>query len=100
MSLRTLPSQHVLTDSAGLAGLMLVGSAPHAFVGAVAWEWLGALVTATAVVAKRRKKWLAAVRQILGDRLSAEVFTLALDGLTVDTLLRKRIGALVERFAG
>jgi hypothetical protein len=32
------------------------------------------------------------------------VFTLALDGLTVDTpsmaVLRKRIGALVERFAG
>ncbi|MDC0668452.1 TetR/AcrR family transcriptional regulator [Nannocystis radixulma] len=59
---------------------------------------------APAVVDKHRKKWLAAVRQILGDRLSAEVFTLALDGLTVDTpsmaVLRKRIGALVERFAG
>ena len=57
---------------------------------------------APAVVAKHRKKWLAAVRRLLGDRLSAEVF--ALDGLTVDTpsmaVLRKRIGALVERFAG
>ncbi|MDC0668451.1 hypothetical protein [Nannocystis radixulma] len=39
---------------AGLAGLMLVGSAPDAFVGAVAWEWLGALVTAVAML---RERW-------------------------------------------
>ncbi|WP_263429156.1 hypothetical protein [Nannocystis pusilla] len=33
---------------------MLAGSAPGSFIGAVAWEWLGALVTAAALLRDRR----------------------------------------------
>lgn len=55
------------------------------------------------IAAKHAKKWLAIVQRILADRLSAEVFTLALEGVYSDlptvAVLRKRIAVLVERFA-
>ncbi|WAS92951.1 TetR/AcrR family transcriptional regulator [Nannocystis punicea] len=58
---------------------------------------------APAVAEKHARKLLSVVQQILGDRLAAEVFLLAVDGLTSDTpslvVLRKRLGALVDRFA-
>lgn len=54
------------------------------------------------IVERTTRKWTALVQEILGDRLVAEVFARALEGLTLDTpslaVLRKRTVVLVERF--
>ncbi|WP_434422241.1 TetR/AcrR family transcriptional regulator [Nannocystis pusilla] len=58
---------------------------------------------APAIAEKHARKRQSIFHHIFGDRLAAEVFALALDGLTVDTpslaVLRKRLAVLVDRFA-
>ena len=55
------------------------------------------------VSAKHDRRWAEALRAVIGDKDSAEVFDLALDGLLVDKptipTLRKRVALLVDRFA-
>ncbi|PCC69904.1 hypothetical protein SAMN02745121_08160 [Nannocystis exedens] len=70
----------------------------------MAKEFHAACATLAPAIAERHaKKRQSIFHQLLGDRLAAEVFGLALDGLTADTpslaVLRKRIGVLVDRFA-
>lgn len=76
----------------------IIGDAP------MAAEFHAACETVTPELAERHdRRWLAIVQQIVGDRLTAEVFIRAIDGLCSDTpkttVLRKRIAVLVERFA-
>lgn len=54
------------------------------------------------IVERATRKWVALVQEVLGERVVAEVFARAIEGLTLDTptlpTLRKRISVLVERF--
>ncbi len=49
------------------------------------------------------RRWLAIVQPLVGDRLAAEVFIRAIDGLCADApkhaTLRRRLAVLIERFA-
>lgn len=54
------------------------------------------------IVERTTRKWVALVQEVLGDKMVADVFARALEGLTLDTptlaMLRKRTLVLVDRF--